>query len=110
LVGLDLKPAPPLTSLFSYKCGASLETAEVQGSVIARVKPIDKMTREQNTYISAPKGEQFPQSFEGGPTDTLSTKYLPANVTAPSLMSVKTFQGSVTALNGNPEIELKAIE
>jgi hypothetical protein len=110
LVGLDMKPQTPLTSLFSYMCGASLETATVEGSVIARIKPINKMSREQNIYISAPKGEQFPQSFEGGPTDTLSTTYQPANTTAPSLMSVKTFVGSTTALNGNPEVELKALE
>jgi hypothetical protein len=110
LVGLDMKPAPPLTSLFSYSCGTSVETQVVEGSVIARAKPINKMSREQNFYISAPKGEQFPTSFENGPTDTLSTKYLPANTTAPTTMSVKTFIGNTTALNGNPEIELKALE
>jgi hypothetical protein len=110
LVGFDFKPQAPLVSLFSYQCGTSLEQQTVEGSVIARIKPINKMTRAQNFYFSTVSGEQFPQSFEGGSVDTLSTKYLPANVTAPSTMSVKTFSGSTTALNGNPEVELKALE
>jgi hypothetical protein len=109
-IGLDIKPQTPLTTLFSYMCGTSLETANVEGSVIARVRPINKVTREQNIIISIVNGQQFPQSFEGGPTDTLSTTYLPADTTAPSLMTVSRFIGSTTALNGNPEVELKALE
>jgi hypothetical protein len=109
LVGFDFKPATPLASLFSYSCGGSTETGTVEGSVIARVKPINKMTREQDFIISAPRGEQFPTAFEGGATDTLTTKFLPANTTAPTTMSVKSFVGATTALNGEPELELKAL-
>jgi hypothetical protein len=108
VVGLDLKPQAPLTEIAVYSCGGSVESARIEGSVIAKAKPIDKMTRESNLVFAATFGHQVPESFEGGPTDTLSTTYTSGitTTTAPSTLRVKSEGGTSTA----PGVEIKALE
>jgi hypothetical protein len=75
-VGLDLKPTAPLTDMIMYECTGSSDVAHVQGSVIAKVTPPNRMTTTMNLLFKATKaGVQIPESFEGGPKDTLTTTY-----------------------------------
>jgi hypothetical protein len=77
-VGLDLKPQAPLTDLAIYQCGSITETAHIEGSVIAKIKPIDKMTAESNLVFATKSGgtvQQY-QKFQGGLKDTLSTTFM----------------------------------
>ena len=107
-VGLDLKPKPPLTELATYECGTVTESARIEGSVIAQIKPIDKMTTESNLLFKVTRaGAQVPESFEGGPKDTLSTTFTSGleSTTAPSTMSMS----AETGANANP-LEIKAKE
>jgi hypothetical protein len=74
VVGLDLKPTPPLTALAEYECTGSGQTGHIEGSVIGKAKPFDKMTTELKLVYAATKlGVQVPEHFEGGPNDTLTT-------------------------------------
>jgi hypothetical protein len=76
VVGLDLKPTPPLTSLAEYECTGSGQTGHIEGSVIGKAKPFDKMTTELTLVYAATKlGVQVPEHFEGGPNDTLTTTF-----------------------------------
>jgi hypothetical protein len=79
-VGWDLKPASG-SKIASFECGAQEAGGlslgggvprELQGSVIARILPIDRMFFSFALTAEAKKGVQFPQSFEGGAKDTLS--------------------------------------
>jgi hypothetical protein len=109
VVGLDLKPQPPLTELAAYECSGSGETAHVTGSVIGRVSPIDKMTTTLNlAYVATRGGEQRPQQFEGGPLDTLSTTFTKGLETLGSGASSLN-NHSYAGKNTNP-LEIKAIE
>jgi len=109
VVGLDLRPTPPLTELATYECTGSNEMAHLEGSVIGKVKPFDKMTTELNLAITATKaGVQVPEQFAGGPKDTLTT----------SLTSgIETFGPFASSLNVKSEtgkdaepLEIKAKE
>jgi alpha-tubulin suppressor-like RCC1 family protein len=76
VVGLDLKPQPPMTSLATYECTGSSEAGHIEGSVIGRITPLNKMTTEQKLLYSATKaGEQRPEAFQGAPKDTLVTSF-----------------------------------
>jgi len=77
--GWDLKPKSPATSLFTFTCGKLPEVAllaTIEGSVIGRALPIDKMAVESKITYKALRGVQSPQSFEGGAKDTLTGKFL----------------------------------
>jgi hypothetical protein len=106
VAGLDLKPQPPLNELASYECAGSGQTAHVEGSVIGRIQPIDKMTTESNViYSTKSNGEQLYQSFEGGPNDTLSTTFTTGveSTSAPSTLKIKEEKGKNEA-----SLEIKA--
>jgi len=108
-VGLDLKPQPPLTELFSYECTGSPEVAHVEGSVIGKIKPFNKMTTESNlAYLTKKNVGQIPEQFEGGPKDTLITTFTSGVETlgsAPSTLNIVGYTGH----NANP-LEIKAKE
>jgi hypothetical protein len=108
-VGLDLKPQPPLTSLAEYECAGSAETAHLEGSVIGKVTPINKMTTVMNlAYLATKAGEQKVQQFEGGPMDTLSTTFtegIETKGSGASSLSIKEEKG----INAAP-LEIKAID
>jgi hypothetical protein len=106
VVGLDLKPTSPLTALAIYECGSLTETARIEGSVIAQIKPFDKMTTTSNLVFRATRaGQQVPQSFEGMPSDTLSTTFMSGleSTSGPSTLSIL----EETGANANP-LEIKA--
>ena len=108
LVGLDLKPMPPLTELTSYECTGTEGSAHITGSVIAAIKPINKMTSESNlVYAVRKSAQQIPEKFQGEPKDTLSTTFMKGleSATAPSTLAVKAESGS----NAVP-LEIKAKE
>jgi hypothetical protein len=82
-VGWDLKPVSG-ENLATFECGGanialekSLGTGikrELQGSVIGRTVPLHKMITERITsYTLSKSGTQFPEKFEGGVKDTLTT-------------------------------------
>jgi hypothetical protein len=108
-VGLDLKPQPPLTSLATYECSGSAETAHVEGSVIGKLIPINKMTTTMNVaYLATKLGEQKVQNFQEGPTDTLTTTFTEGLTTlgaGASSLNIKEEKGT----NAAP-LEIKAIE
>lgn len=67
-VGMDLKPL--FGSTFAeFECGGI--RIVVEGSVIARMTPISKMTLIFKEKFKATAGIQKPEKFEGGPKDTL---------------------------------------
>jgi hypothetical protein len=105
--GFDLKPQPPLTELAAYECTGSSEVGHIEGSVIGKVKPFDKMTTEFNLlYLLAKSGAQVPEEFQEGPKDTLTTTFTSGLETLssdPSALNVKGETGS----NGAP-LEIKA--
>jgi hypothetical protein len=75
-VGLDLKPQSPFPDLMVLQCGAATETVRVEGSVIGRIKPLEKMTVATNLiYTATRSGKQVPEKFEGGLNDTLTTTF-----------------------------------
>jgi hypothetical protein len=97
VVGLDLKPQSPLTQLAEYECTGSKETEHVEGSVIGGIKPFNKMATESNLLYSATKaGEQRPEAFQGGPKDTLTTKFTSGIETlssGASSLNIKEYKG-----------------
>lgn len=108
-VGIDFKPQPPLPALISYQCGSGgLETANVEGSVIAADKPIDKTAAENRLIFRVTqKGTQDPERFQEGVQDTLSTTFTTGleSTTAPSTLSVSSYVGKYSA-----PLEIKAKE
>src|SRR5207247_7504317 len=75
-VGLDLKPTPPFSDLIMYECTGSSEIAHVQGSVIGKATPWNKMSTVYKVlYFARKTGQQVPENFESAPTDTLTTKF-----------------------------------
>jgi alpha-tubulin suppressor-like RCC1 family protein len=107
VTGLDLKPQPPLRELASYECEGSGLTAHLEGSVIARFGPIDKMTTESNSVFYATKaGQQVPEKFEGGVKDTLIASFtagIESKGSAPSTLTIKEEKGKYAA-----PLEIKA--
>jgi hypothetical protein len=108
VVGLDLKPQPPLTDLAIYECGSATETSKLEGSVIGKIQPINKMTLESNLlYTTKSNGEQLYKKFQGGPEDVLSTTFTSGvtSTTAPTTLKIKTETGKNSA-----PLEIKAKE
>jgi hypothetical protein len=76
VVGLDLKPQPPMTSLATYECTGSGEAGHIEGSVIGKITPINRMTSESKLlYYATKAGEQRPEALQGAPNDTLTTSF-----------------------------------
>jgi hypothetical protein len=86
--GWNLKPASgsPLssTAFASYECGATEvpgtgvsagagAPGEITGSVIGYVENLSKPAQETLVNYAIKKGVQFPEKFEGGVKDTLTT-------------------------------------
>jgi hypothetical protein len=71
-VGLDLKPAAPIT----FDCGIFSEETHalisVEGSVIGAIKPPNVMRATFKVLYTATNGKQIPEQFEGGVKDTLT--------------------------------------
>jgi hypothetical protein len=78
LVGLDLKAKSPGTTIVTFECGKLPEVfhGTLEGSVIARIKPIEKMAEEFTMTYKQTNSKQLPEQFEGGAKDTLATQLL----------------------------------
>lgn len=98
VVGLDLKATPPLTNLVTYECGNVTESAQLEGSVIGKIAPINKMTTVQKLvyFVKKSTGAQVPEKFESGLKDTLSTTFQTGleTTTAPTTLFIKEEIGS----------------
>jgi alpha-tubulin suppressor-like RCC1 family protein len=110
VVGLDLKPYPPGNpSLAEYECTGSSEKGHLEGSVIGKLTPINKMTTAQKLlYYATKAGEQHPEQFQFGPKDTLTTSFtegLPeeSKGSGASSLNIKTESG-----NNAAPLEIKA--
>jgi hypothetical protein len=108
-VGLLLKPTSPLTEWITYECGNPLETFTLEGAVIGKLMPFDKMTTVSNLALVVSHGVQKPESFQEGPTETLQTKITsgvpPSSTTSPSTLGAKSETGT-----SSTEVEIKALE
>jgi len=107
VVGLDLKPQPPMTQLAEYECTGSTETGHLEGSVIGNIGPIDKMTTESNLhYVATKAGKQNLEAFQGSPKDTLMTSFTSgpeAKGSGASSLNIKEYKG-----NNAAPVEIKA--
>jgi|GEM_PF-1688953 len=109
-VGWDLKPKSPASSFFSFTCGPTSTSSEVltlEGSVIGRALPIDKMVSGFGLRYGQSGGVQLPERFEGGVKDTLLLKTAlpgPPPSESSEQIGVKT-EGSV---EDGEELEIKA--
>jgi hypothetical protein len=83
-VGLDLKPTTG-KALAMFECGGAEETVpmveigtgtgtlyEVEGSVIGRIKRLNRPVTENIVTYAVNSGAQVPEKFEGGVKDTLT--------------------------------------
>lgn len=112
-VGWDLHPKSG-ANLASFECGGEIVAEhsagtgtprELQGSVIVRVEPLDRMETTLSLVAEVKHGAQYPTKFEGGPPDTLSLvkgEKLPG-------MGKTTFPATLTArfgLTGEESLEV----
>jgi hypothetical protein len=105
-VGLDLKPKSPLPDLMIFECGGITESVRVEGSVIGRIKPLEKMSAATNLiYAATRSGKQVPEKFEGGVKDTLTTTFM-SGIESTTAASALTIKGE-TGQNSVP-LEIKA--
>jgi len=74
-VGWDLKPQAGPT-IVNFQCGGTLvfTVASLEGSVIGRVKPLNRMVERPKVIYKQTEGKQIPEMFEGGVKDTLTFK------------------------------------
>jgi hypothetical protein len=74
-VGLDLAGA---VAVAAFECGAKVggEAVTLEGSVIAPLTPIDKMSSSFALKYKALGGYQAPEAFESGVKDTLTMSVL----------------------------------
>jgi hypothetical protein len=76
VVGLDIKRAP---TLVVFECGKAPEAVlhvSLEGSVIGRIRPVNRMLEETKLGYKASALKQVPEAFEGGVKDTLTAKLI----------------------------------
>jgi hypothetical protein len=106
VVGLDLRPQAPLPTLTTYECGSVTETTKLEGSVIGKIGPINKMTTESNlVYNTRTSGAQIYEKFEEGLKDTLISTFQTGteSTSVASTLKIKEYKGK----NAAP-LEIKA--
>ncbi len=107
VVGLDLKPKAPSTVFATFQCGKLPETGPagtIEGSVIAPIKPLNRAVEEFTITYKALSGKQAVESFEGGPSDTLTVKLISGIETKTEPIALRT-----TVVDANEEpTEIKA--
>jgi hypothetical protein len=106
-VGLDLKAAIG-TALATFECGGASTVGEhgtgtgtlmeVEGSVIGRIKLINKMSTENVVTYKVIGGAQAPEKFEGGVKDTLTLLTGLAKTAEPATMSTFAEVGNEEAM------------
>jgi hypothetical protein len=70
-IGSSLRVADGLSALAAFICGTAANQVVLEGSAIAVTTPADKMTSAFTLALSAKKGKQKPEAFEGGASDVL---------------------------------------
>lgn len=110
-VGLDIKPKAG-KALALFECGGASPVGEygtgtgtlleVEGSVIGRVKRINKPVEENVTTFMVKNGMQIPEQFEGGLKDTLTTLVGVTKTAEPSTLS------GYAEVESQEEVEIKA--
>ena len=105
-VGLDIKRSPVIVA---FTCGEFGEVPEdtgvVEGSLIGKIAPINSMHEELRLQYKTAEGKQVPESFEGGPKDTLTVQLVSGlgSTTEPALFKEKRIE-----IVNEEAIEIKA--
>jgi hypothetical protein len=92
--GWDLKPESEIVKTFmEFECGEGkpVPTYKVllEGSVIGRVAPYNKMLTKYKLFYKQKEGHQIPEAFAGGEKDTLTEQLTPTlNPTEPKTAQV----------------------
>jgi hypothetical protein len=108
VVGMDLKAQSPFSDLIIFDCGGLAESIRVDGSVIGRVKPINKMSTTSSVlFTTTSSGKQLPEKFQGEPNDTLTTTFMSGLESSSGASTLKIL--GETAKNSVP-LEIKAKE
>src|SRR5207253_219433 len=70
----DLKASPEGLPFLQFNCGEELgaENIMFEGSVIGRLKYVNKMLPFNGLAYSQKEGKQIPEAFQGGVKDTLT--------------------------------------
>jgi hypothetical protein len=116
VVGIDFKPPFGQKALFTYGCEGTIKEGKgleeqnaVEGSVIAKWKPIQSMkTTFKAIFHVLASGKQDPEKFESGLKDTLITSYkkgLESLGEAPSTLGLKEISGTSSSY----EIRVKEV-
>lgn len=108
-VGLDLKANPEALPLLMFNCGEELgaEAISFEGSVIGRIKTLNKMLESNGFAYSQKAGHQIPESFEGGVKDTLTENVTPIENPLGKTSEQAGFAASGELVNGE-KIEIKS--
>ncbi|MCW3027095.1 MAG: hypothetical protein JWN81_306 [Solirubrobacterales bacterium] len=104
--GFDLKAQSPFSDLIIFECGGVAESVRVDGSVIGRIKPFDRMTTVSNlVYTRTKSGKQAIEKFQGGVKDTLTTTFMSGleSSSGASTLTIKSETGHYSTL-----LEIKA--
>ncbi len=106
-VGLDVKRSPVITT---FTCGEFAELPEksgsIEGSVIGKIGPVNSMREELKLQYKTAGGKQVPESFEGGPKDTLTVQ-LVSGIAPPVAEPAALKEKRIEILNEEP-MEIKA--
>jgi hypothetical protein len=108
-VGADLKAEPEGSPLLTFTCGElpSGNLVQIEGSVIGKIRNLNKMLTENGFAFAQKKGVQKPEAFKGGVKDTLTESVTPlANPLGKHSEAVGL--AAVGPLNNGEPIEFKA--
>jgi hypothetical protein len=111
-VGVDLK-AKTGKAIAVFECGGASEVGvergtgtgtlmEIEGSVIGRIKKINRMVEENLVTFKASGGKQVPEMFEGGVKDTLITNVGIAKTPEPTTLT------AIPIVTNKERLEIKA--
>ena len=108
-VGADLKAETELLPLLSFTCGEGLgsEAVALEGSVIGRLRFLNKMVTSQGYVYSQKAGHQIPEAFIGGVKDTITETVTPASNPL-AKTSEQAGLGAPGELTNGEAIEIKA--
>jgi alpha-tubulin suppressor-like RCC1 family protein len=106
-VGWEVTPKPPATSLISFECGsgATVVAEVLEGAVVGRVSPVNRMVSAFELQYRQSKGRQIPEFLAGSERHVLT-------LAATALMGETTSEqaGLRTGgdLSGEEALEIKA--
>jgi len=108
-VGVDLKASPEGAPFMTFNCGEELgaEAFVIEGSVIGRLKYLNKMLPYNGLYYTQKEGKQLPESFIGGVKDTLFEKVTKIAEPGKKVEEEVALAGSGEVALGEP-LEIKA--